>query len=228
MENMQLFVNFFVNLVILINPFIVTSSFIALAGHATQGQQRELALRSCGIALVMGCAFALFGLSLLQGAGISTAALRIAGGFLLFRTAIDLVSSFSNEGDSNRSTENVMQFSVFPIGFPTIVGPGALCIIADTSSKIAAPSMVDYLGFMVAITAVIGLNFAFMWVAPQILNVMGTAMVDLVKRLVGLFLSMLSAQIMITGCSEAYHTYFHPAPHQNISKLEVGSSVRCA
>lgn len=220
MEIINFFSNFFINLLILVNPFIVVSSFIAIAGHASQAQQRALAIRSCILATSMGCMFSLFGLKLLQGAGISTAALRIAGGFLLFRTAIDLVSSSGKEGAVATSSSDVMQFAVFPIAFPTIVGPGALCIVADAASKLVDPTIIHHIGFMVAIAAVIGINFTFMWFAPQLLTFMGNATVDLVKRLVGLFLSMVSVQIMIMGCVEVYQGYFQPIPTQNISYVE--------
>jgi multiple antibiotic resistance protein len=210
MEIMQLFSEFFINLLILLNPFIIVSSFIAIAGHASQAQQRALAIRSCIIATGMGCTFSLFGLKLLQGAGISTAALRIAGGLLLFRTAVDLVSSSGKEDATTKSSRDVMQFAVFPIAFPTIIGPGALCIIADVSSKMVDPTMIHYIGSIVVIAAVIGTNFEFMWVAPQLLAFMGNAMVDLVKRLVGLFLTMVSVQIIIMGCCEVYQVHFQP------------------
>jgi multiple antibiotic resistance protein len=220
MEIMQFFSGFFINLLILLNPFIIVSSFIAIAGHASQAQQRALAIRSCIIATGMGCMFSLFGLKLLQGAGISTAALRIAGGFLLFRTAVDLVSSSGKEDAETPSSRDVMQFSVFPVAFPTIIGPGALCIIADASSQMVDPTMIHYIGSMVVLTSVIGINFAFMWVAPQLLAFMGNVMVDLVKRLVGLFLSMVSVQIMIMGCCEVYQVHFQPVSAQAISCVE--------
>lgn len=220
MEIIQLFSGFFINLLILLNPFIIVSSFIAIAGHASQAQQRALAIRSCIIATGMGCMFSLFGLKLLQGAGISTAALRIAGGFLLFRAAIDLLSSSGKEDTTTSSSREVMQFAVFPIAFPTIVGPGALCIIADASSKMVDPTMIHYIASIVVIAAVVGINFAFMWVAPQLLAFMGSVMVDLVKRLVGLFLAMVSVQIMIMGCCEVYQVHFQPASTQAISCVE--------
>lgn len=222
MELMHLFSGFFVNLLILMNPFIIVSSFIAMAGYASQSQQRALAFRACVIATGMGCIFSLFGLKLLQGAGISISALRIAGGFLLFRAAVDLVSSSGKEEASGGTPRDVMQFAVYPVAFPTMVGPGVLCVIADASSKMVDPTMIHHIGFMMVIAAVVAINFAFMWVAPQLLSLIGSAMVDLVKRMVGLFLAMLSVQMMVMGCSEAYHVYF--CPPQEVSTASVSSA----
>ncbi|PPE03295.1 MarC family protein [Holospora curviuscula] len=206
MELLDFFYTLTTNLMIVVNPIIVVSGFVGLAGDASQKQQRALALRASLVALGLGCAFGLFGMRLLEGAGITIAALRVAGGFLLFRTASELVSAQDSSGDSKRSSD-VMRLAVFPLAFPAIIGPGALCIIANACGTIQTPHIGYALASVLAVTVTVGINFLFLYMAPQIINLLGHNILEITKRLVGLFLAILAMQIIIGGITEVHKSW---------------------
>ncbi|ETZ07575.1 hypothetical protein P618_200210 [Holospora obtusa F1] len=206
MEELNFFYALVSNLLIVVNPFIVVSGFVGLSGGASQKQQRELAVRASVVALGIGCAFGLFGMGVLEGAGITISALRIAGGFLLFRTACALVSEQSSDDVSQKSS-NILQLAVFPLAFPTIIGPGALCIIANALGSVPNPHIGYTVGIVLAIAITVGVNFLFLCMAPQILKLLGNNILEIIKKLAGLFLSMLAVQIMIGGVSEVYKSW---------------------
>lgn len=207
MQLIEFFFQLTANLAIVLNPILIVSAFIGIVGEAPQAQQRALAARSCLISLGIGSVFAVFGMQLLSGAGITTAALRIAGGVLLFRSGAGFVSSSDESSDASGSTGNILRFAVFPLAFPIIIGPGVLCIIASACSSLTDPSWIYSLAAVISIILVIGINFAFLWVAPQLFKILGKSAVELMKRLVGLFLTMLAVQIIIAGATEVHHSW---------------------
>ena len=206
MEAINFFYTLLINLMIIVNPLIVVSGFVGLAGQASQTQQRALAMRASLVSLGLGGAFAIFGMALLEGAGITVAALRIAGGVLLFRTASELVSSQESQNDAKKSSD-IMRLAVFPLAFPTIIGPGALCIIANACGSVSNPNIGHTIGSVLAVTLTVGVNFVFLYIAPQIVKVLGHNILEITKRLVGLFLAIIAVQIMIGGVTEVYKSW---------------------
>ncbi|GAJ46797.1 hypothetical protein HE1_01139 [Holospora elegans E1] len=226
MEELNFFYSLVSSLLIVVNPFIVVSGFVGLSGEASQKQQRELAVRASLVSLGIGCAFGIFGMSVLEGAGITVSALRIAGGFLLFRTACELVSAQEDNSVCKESSD-LLRLAVFPLAFPTIIGPGALCIIADALGTISKPHIGYTLGIVLAVAITVGVNFAFLYMAPQILKFLGKSILEIIKKLVGLFLAMLAVQIMIGGVSEVYKSWEKPETGTSIS-FESERELECA
>ncbi|MCK5445339.1 MAG: MarC family protein, partial [Rhodospirillaceae bacterium] len=74
-----------------IGPVDVAAIFAALTPNATPAERRAIALKSITIATIILILFALFGGAMLESLGISLAAMRVAGGILLFLIATDMV-----------------------------------------------------------------------------------------------------------------------------------------
>src|SRR5690606_4440543 len=78
----------FATLFVVIDPPGLVPLFIALTRGMEPARRRAMARRACLIAAVLLTAFGLFGESILGFIGISMPAFRIAGGILLFLTAL--------------------------------------------------------------------------------------------------------------------------------------------
>ena len=81
----------FATLFVVIDPPGLVPLFIALTQGMDGAHRRRLALRACIIAFAILLAFGLLGDALLGFVGISLPAFRIAGGLLLFLTALDML-----------------------------------------------------------------------------------------------------------------------------------------
>jgi multiple antibiotic resistance protein len=81
----------FVALFVVIDPIGLAPLFVALTAGQTTRERRVIALRSCLVALGILTLFGLAGEAVLAFLGISMPAFRMAGGILLFLTALDML-----------------------------------------------------------------------------------------------------------------------------------------
>ncbi len=81
----------FTTLFIIIDPPGLAPVFIALTQGMGAAQRRAIAVRACLVAAALMMVFLLLGEAVLGFIGISMDAFRIAGGILLFLTALDML-----------------------------------------------------------------------------------------------------------------------------------------
>ncbi|MFZ5962960.1 MarC family protein [Thalassococcus sp. BH17M4-6] len=189
----------FVTLFVVIDPVGLTPIFIALTTGSDARHRRAVAYRACSIAAVLLFLFAFFGEQLLGFVGISMPAFRIAGGILLFLTALDMLFErrTKRREDTAEAEEDFPDPSVFPIAIPLIAGPGAIATIillvgqADDATGIAA-----VLGVMVAVLLIV---LMFFLMAGLIERALGKTGITVVTRLLGMLLAALSVQFVLDG-----------------------------
>ncbi len=120
----EFFITSFVALFIIIDPIGITPVFIALTQGMGRKVRRRIALRSIVVSAFVISLFIIFGEPVLGFIGISMPAFRIAGGILLFLTALDMLFQRRSKRRENQ-TENelINDPSVFPLAIPLITGP---------------------------------------------------------------------------------------------------------
>lgn len=190
----------FVTLFVIIDPIGLTPMFIALTSGATQAHRRAVALRACLIAAVLLTVFGLAGEAVLAFMGITMPAFQIAGGILLFLTALDML--FERRTQRRASHANaVADPSVFPLAMPLIAGPGAM------ASMILLVGQTENWAGVVAVhavmLAVIVIAFALFLVATPLERALGPTGTMVVTRLLGMLLAALSVQFVLNGARGA-------------------------
>lgn len=193
------YITAFVTLFVVIDPIGLTPIFIALTPDQTGAERRRIGLRSLLIAAVLLTLFGLAGEAILSGIGISISAFRIAGGLLLFLTAMDMLferrterreGQVEGEGHSHDP-------SVFPLAMPLLAGPGALAtMILLVGEKQGVGHVVMVHVMMLAVLAICMVLFAL---ATPLARVLGRTGVMVVTRLLGMLLAALSVQFVIDG-----------------------------
>ena len=118
----------FATLFVVIDPPGLIPLFIALTRGMTPDQRRAIGLRACIIAAVLLTMFGFAGEALLGFIGISMPAFRIAGGILLFLTALDMLFERRTQRREGQHADPDHDPSVFPLATPLIAGPGGDCV----------------------------------------------------------------------------------------------------
>lgn len=194
----------FVTLFVVIDPIGTAPLFLALTQGMSARERRAVGLRACFIAALLLMAFAVAGEDFLRFIGISMPAFQIAGGLLLFLTALDMLFDRRTQRRQNHADEGTGALaddpSVFPLAMPLIAGPGAMAtmvlLINDTGGTWEGTALIS--GVMLAVIALVLL--AFLAAAPieRILRRTGTMVLT---RLFGLLLSALSVQFVLNGAT---------------------------
>ncbi|WP_226550956.1 MarC family protein [Celeribacter naphthalenivorans] len=198
---LQVLITAFMTLFVIIDPIGLAPLFVALTQGASAKHRRAVGLRAVMIAFVILTLFGLFGDHVLEFIGISMPAFRIAGGLLLFLTALEMLfekrSKRRSEHAEHPEHQPVEDPSVFPLATPLLAGPGAITsmiLLIDQADGV--PGVLMMLGVMVAVLGVCLIFFALSNVMERGLGATG---INVVTRLMGMLLAALSVQFVADG-----------------------------
>ncbi|ATG46596.1 MarC family protein [Celeribacter ethanolicus] len=197
----QVLITAFMTLFVIIDPIGLAPLFVALTQGATAKHRRAVGLRAVLIAFGILTLFGLFGDHVLEFVGISMPAFRIAGGLLLFLTALEMLfekrSKRREEHAQHPEHQPVEDPSVFPLATPLLAGPGAITsmiLLIDQADGVTG--VLFMLGVLIAVLVVCLLFFALSGVMERVLGATG---INVVTRLMGMLLAALSVQFVVDG-----------------------------
>ena len=189
----------FVALFVVIDPIGLAPLFVALTAGQTVRERRGVALRACLVALGLLTLFGLAGEAVLAFLGISMPAFRMAGGILLFLTALDMLFERRTQRRQDQAdTAHPDDPSVFPLAIPLIAGPGAIATMILLTGQDGGDVLHVVLVHLV-MAAVLGLVLALFLLAAPLERVLGPTGINVVTRLLGMLLAALSVQFVIDG-----------------------------
>jgi len=186
----------FVALFIIIDPIGLTPVFIAITQGMDDSLRRKVALRSVLVSAFVISLFIVGGETVLGFIGISMPAFRIAGGILLFLTALDMLFQRRSKRRENQTEQELVDDpSVFPLAIPLIIGPGAIAtviLIAGAKPGLVGIASTGFITALVLLTV-----FVFFSAASRIEKLLGKTGIDVLTRLLGMLLAALSVQFVI-------------------------------
>lgn len=186
----------FVTLFVVIDPIGLMPLFIAL----TQGtpQRRAIALRACLTAFAILAAFTVFGEAVLGFVGISMPAFRVAGGALLFLTALDMLfERRAKRREGQAEEEDAPDPSVFPLAIPLIAGPGSIASVILLAGQ--RPGLAGLGAVIGTVAAVLCVVIALFFAAGLLERALGKTGINVATRLLGMLLAALSVQFILDG-----------------------------
>lgn len=192
----QVIITAFATLFVIIDPIGLTPLFVALTQGMSDRARRAIALRACLISVVILLLFAVFGEAVLGFVGISLPAFRIAGGILLFLTALEMLFERRSKRREDQAEEDRPDPSVFPLAIPLIAGPGAIASMILLTGDGDVGQLATISGVMVSVIVVV---FVLFLLAGRIERLLGKTGINVVSRLLGMMLAALSVQFVLDG-----------------------------
>ena len=192
------YISAFVTMFVIIDPVGLTPVFVALTQGMDARERRRIALRACVIAAGLLALFGLLGEAVLGFVGISMPAFRIAGGLLLFLTALDMLFERRAKRREDQAEDDRPDPSVFPLATPLLAGPGSMASMILLTGEVAG-APVAIAGVMGIMVAVVALGFALFLTAGLLERALGKTGINVVTRLLGMLLAALSVQFVLDG-----------------------------
>ena len=183
----------YLKMLVLYSPFFVLSCFISLTrGHSSK-ERKQLAWR-VALAVLFACVLLyLFGRAIFGIFGITPDAFRIGAGSVLFISALGMA-----QGKSAVNTDNVQQdVTIVPLTIPLTVGPGTIGALLVMG--VSQPHWDDKLLAIVSIALASFTVGLVLFLSHRIERLLGDQGLQIVSRLMGLFVCALAAQIIFTG-----------------------------
>lgn len=215
MSPVEFAINVFIALFALIDPVGMVPLFAAATAGAPAAAQRRIALYVALFTLVFMSAFFLTGTALLKFFGISMPAFRIAGGLMLLLMGLNMArDDFSTmfaeakvEAGEPLSTtayaRRRFEALIVPFGMPLLVGPGAISAAVIYAAEARPLGLAGYGAGVAGIAAVSACVFACFVASRLISRWLGKVGMTIVVRVLGLILTAMAVQFIITGVSGA-------------------------
>lgn len=202
----DLFITAFVTFFVVIDPVGIAPVFAGLTQGTPAGHPRRMALKGVAISAIVLLFFAVAGRPFLNALGITLDALKVAGGFMLFMIALEMVFEKRTERRGNAAEKSYRDhpedISVFPIAVPLLAGPGAIAsvilLMADYPGDYLAQGVVlAAMGVTLLLTLVAFLG------AERLMRALGATFSTVLTRVLGIVLAAFAAQFMLDGVKGA-------------------------
>lgn len=201
----------------IVNPLSAGLIFARVTADRTHAERLDLARRVALYAALVMLVSLWGGAYVLDFFGISLAALRIAGGFVVAAQAWTMLSAAEDheerkEGQAAQAT-GLPDVAFFPLTMPFTTGPGTMSVAIALGSSLPAgsPRMVPFiLGSSAAALAVAALVWLAYSSADRILGWLGPAGARVMSRLSAFLLLCIGAQITLGGVTEVLRGALRP------------------
>ncbi|QIW16474.1 hypothetical protein A4G20_09075 [Pasteurellaceae bacterium RH1A] len=205
--NFAIYLQFFIGLFAIINPFGTLPIFYSMTAHQYEADRRRTSLitsLSIGVILLVSL---YFGKLILDAFSLSLSSFRIAGGFLIVSIAMTMISGKLGEQKQNKEEKNTdiseyENIAVVPLAMPIMAGPGAVgsTIVWGTQYH----SLAHYLGFSLAIIIFALICYILFRYAAPLVKKLGKTGSNVVTRIMGLILMALGIEIIVIGVSQLF------------------------
>ena len=195
-----LLITSFVTLFVIVDPIGLTPIFFSLTQELSTNERRLVARRSVIIASAILLLFAIFGEIILSFIGISMSAFSIAGGILLFLTALEMLfqkRKQRREAQGNEALASHNDPSVFPLAVPLISGPGSIASIILLSQT--HTGMFGVFELAIIICATMLATYLFFSATTYFNKYLSPTFIDVVTRILGMLLAALATQFIMDG-----------------------------
>lgn len=209
-ELLKYFVLLYGGLFAITNPIGAVPVFLSVTHDLSWSQRREIATKTSITVVVTLLLFALLGEWIFKFFGSSVDAFAIAGGILLFKMAMEMLSGklssvkISTEETEEFSEEVVTleEVAIIPLAIPLISGPGAITMVMIYMAK--SGSMSEKAAVLTSIVA-IGLTvWLVLCSSNRIQKKLGRVGIRVMTRMMGLILTSMAVQMIINGIKGAF------------------------
>ncbi|NJE09403.1 neutral amino acid NAAT transporter SnatA [Thermococcus sp. MAR1] len=192
------------------NPVGAVPVFLGVTHDLSWGQRREIAQKTATTVIVTLVVFALIGEWIFKFFGSSVDAFAIAGGILLFKMAMDMLSGrlstvkISKEETEEFSEEVVTleEVAIIPLAIPLISGPGAITTVMLYMAKsTSVPEKATVIASILAIGLTVWLILCS---SNRIQRKLGRVGIKVMTRMMGLILTSMAVQMIINGIKGAF------------------------
>ena len=197
----QFFIFCLTTLFTLINPIGITPLLVVMTERFSKDERINIAKKGSLTAFTTLILFAILGSFIFNFFGITIEAFQIMGGILFFRNGLRMLDAKVGRSRTTPAEQEESQESddnaISPIGIPLIAGPGAITATKLLSSQ--TPQLYSYATIGLSISVVLSFVYLILRNGDVLIRVLGTSIMRIIQRLMGLILLVIAVQFVING-----------------------------
>ncbi|AAO89836.1 MarC family protein [Coxiella burnetii] len=183
-----------ITLILVMDPLGNIPVFLAILKQYDARTQVRIILRESIIAFFILALFVFFGRYILHGLHITTPALSIAGGVILFIIAIRMIFP----PDQKPAKEDFEEPLIVPLAIPLTAGPSAMAMVLLFVTRDPHHLWLIFLGVFIASLI---FTLIMLW-APYLMKILGKRGLTAIERLMGMILTTIAVQMFLAGIAE--------------------------
>ena len=149
------------------------------------------------IALFIMIVFLFLGKSLLNLIGIDVNSFAVAGAFILFFIALEMILGITLYKDDEGASASITA-SVFPLAFPLIAGPGSLTTLLSLRAEYYLENII------VAVLLNVILIYVVLKTSSKIERFIGPNGIKIIRKIFGVILLAISVKLFATNIKEMF------------------------
>ncbi len=149
--------------------------------------QSEKASIIAGLILIM---FLFLGKSILNLIGIDVNSFAVAGAFILFFIALEMILGITLYKDDENAASTA---SIFPLAFPLIAGPGSLTTLLSLRAEFATENIV------VAVVINVVFIYLVLKTSSKIEHLLGSSGIGIIRKIFGVVLLAIAVKLFTSN-----------------------------
>ena len=145
------------------------------------------------IAGVIMISFLFIGENILSLIGIDVNSFAVAGAFVLFFIALEMILGITLYKDEEST---MLTASVFPLAFPLIAGPGSLTTLLSIKSEFSTPNII------VAIIVNVLVIYLVLKTSGKIEKIIGSNGIQIIRKIFGVVLLAIAVKLFMSNIKE--------------------------
>ncbi len=194
----------FTSILFLVDPIAVVPAYLAFVRTESPERRKLTARAACVSAAITLLVFASAGDLILKMFGVTLPAFRIAGGFILWLVAMDMLRA---KRTTQEGTEELMEgqqkddVGITPLGIPMLAGPGAMSTVMVLGSQASGPMQKLVVHGSIILTMLI--SWMLLRIGDRVFTRLGGSGIRVATRIMGLLLAAVAVQFVISGAQDA-------------------------
>lgn len=196
----------FAGFLAIMNPIASISIFLTLTANENEENVKKIAFQSTLTALFIVILFSLAGHYLLSFFGVTFTALRLTGGILVALIGYEMLQGIptntnkaEDSGNGTLEEEEEHSVAITPLGIPLLAGPGVII----TAMNFSAGGIINCIITILAFALLCLITFFVFVFGKQIKRIIGTNILKVITRMMGLILAVIGIQMFLEGAYSA-------------------------
>lgn len=206
----------------IMNPVANTPIFISLTSNIQSYKtRRKVAIQAVLYSFIIVSVFCFAGHVIFHLFGITLPAFQIAGGILLFFVGMHMLNGQKSSIQHPSSQKHIdavkkqvdegkTNVAISPLAMPILAGPGT---IATAMNFVEAPTKIDPILQIILVVVVFAamclVTFIMFIGGEKLIKFLGHGIVNVISRIMGLILTVIAVQMIITGINGAMKMYYN-------------------
>ncbi|WP_249741700.1 MarC family protein [Francisella adeliensis] len=195
--HLTIILKFIVTLLTIINPFSISGIYLNAVDSLNRKEKNVFALTVAIAVFIILTIVAWVGISVLNAFGININAFKFGGGIVVLFFGLRVIGVIPQVQNTSVHTDS-KKLAIVPMAMPLVAGPGTLVAtisevhvyFATVEAKIIATACIVFVALLL---------WLFFRELPKILEVLGNNIMDIISKIMGLFLTALAVEMMFDG-----------------------------